>query len=140
MKRIISNIDEFRTKQLDGKEDFPLIKQEVEALRNKDEVINMTIGEAKEGLIRILHQTKIANECGLSTNDFRTEIEIYEKVLAELDKQEKIINAMVEYISSLDIDEDICKKRTEDCYADIYDDKTCTDCVKQYYEKKVCEE
>ena len=89
----------------------------------------MNIEEAKEGLIRILNQTKIADQCGLSTNDFRTEIEVYETVLADLDKQDKIINAM-----ALDMF----------CYLDntifTYKKVNSVKELKQYYEKKVSEE
>ena len=56
-----------------------------------------------------------------------------EKQQAELEKKDKVIDEMVEYIVPLDVDEDICKNR-EDCE----DERTlCSECIKEYFYKKV---
>lgn len=56
-----------------------------------------------------------------------------ETILNLIEKQDKMIDLMAEYIGNLDIDEDICKKRIDDCYVDMYDDKACKDCVKDFF-------
>ena len=55
----------------------------------------------------------------------------------EIEKKDKIIDLMAEYISNLDIDEDICMKNianTELCNEKY---SNCKECIKQYFEKKV---
>lgn len=56
----------------------------------------MTDKEAIEGIKGLLKQTQIANDCGLSNNDFAIEIEIYKTILnliqtqqAEIENKEK---------------------------------------------------
>ena len=44
----------------------------------------------------------------------------------ELDKKDKIIDLMAEYINEIDVSEDICEGRTM-C------DENCQDCIKQYF-------
>ena len=67
------------------------------------------------------------------------EIEKYEKIykeydcyrwVKELDKKDKQIDLMVEYIDKIDVSEDICEGKTM-C------DENCKDCIKQYFERKV---
>ena len=47
---------------------------------------------------------------------------------------------MAKDIAENKLDEDICRQvkdpKKEECYAYIYDDKACSDCVIEYYEKK----
>ena len=60
-----------------------------------------------------------------------------ETILFELDKKDKIINEMVEYISKLDIDDEICSKNTinpEYCNEDY---TNCKKCIIEYFTKKV---
>ena len=63
------------------------------------------------------------------------EIEKYEKIykeydcyrwVKELDKKDKQIDLMVEYIDKIDVSEDICEGKTM-C------DENCKDCIKQYF-------
>ena len=93
--------------------------------------------KAIEKLKKIIEDTIKANECGLSNNDFKEEIEVYDTVLnlitklqkeiqdykylyeqaldntMKADKEniqlKKQINLMAEYIANRDNDEDICK-------------------------------
>ena len=51
----------------------------------------------------------------------------------ELKKKNKVIDEMAEYITNLDVDEDICKN-IEHCASDK---KLCRDCIKEYFYKKV---
>lgn len=58
------------------------------------------------------------------------------KYKEESKKKDKIINEMVEYIATLDIEEDICSKvKNENC--DKMNFGECEDCIKEYFEKKV---
>lgn len=57
----------------------------------------------------------------------------------ELEKKDKMIDLMAEYISDLDIDEDICKKQSDNNCDDINREVECKECIKQYFEKQVKE-
>lgn len=59
------------------------------------------------------------------------------KLYKELEKKDQIINAMVEYIANLDIDEDICKKMGifQDC--EIKDVENCKKCIIEYFKNKM---
>ena len=58
-----------------------------------------------------------------------------EEYAEEQARDEKITNMMADYISNLDVDEDICKEI--DCCAGK---KLCRECIKEYFYKKVSEE
>ena len=55
----------------------------------------------------------------------------------ELEKKDKMIDLMAEYISDLDIDEDICKKQSDNNCDDINREVECKECIKQYFEREV---
>ena len=55
---------------------------------------------------------------------------------AEIEKKDKMIDLMAEYISNLDIDEDICKKQSDNNCDDINREVECKECIKQYFERK----
>ena len=58
--------------------------------------------------------------------------EVYKR---ELEKKEKQIDLMAEYIATLDIEEDICSKiKNEHC--DKMNFGECEDCIKQYFKSK----
>ena len=57
----------------------------------------------------------------------------------ELEKKDKMIDLMAEYISDLDIDEDICKKQSDNNCDDINREVECKECIKQYFERKKSE-
>ena len=52
------------------------------------------------------------------------------KLISEIQKKDKQIDLMVEYIDKIDVSEDICEGKTM-C------DENCKDCIKQYFERKV---
>ena len=58
-------------------------------------------------------------------------------LLKLIEKQQKQIDLMAEYISDQDIDEDICKKmiKEKQCNHFTYE-PDCTECVKQYFKNK----
>lgn len=47
--------------------------------------------KAIEGLKKIRESTQIANDCGLSNNDFNEDLDIYDTVLNLIEKQQKEI-------------------------------------------------
>lgn len=51
------------------------------------------------------------------------------KLISEIQKKDKQIDLMVEYIDKIDVSEDICEGKTM-C------DENCKDCIKQYFERK----
>lgn len=52
-------------------------------------------------------------------------------------KKDKMIDLMAEYISDLDIDEDICKKQSDNNCDDINREVECKECIKQYFEREL---
>ena len=58
-----------------------------------------------------------------------------------LNSKDRQIDLMAEYISDLDIDEDICKKmiKEKQCNHFTYE-PDCTECVKQYFKNKAEED
>ena len=59
-------------------------------------------------------------------------------VINRLEQDERVIEEMGEYISDFDIDETICKKKTDDCYMDVYIVNGCKECIIDHFRKK-CE-
>ena len=98
--------------------------------------------QAIEKLKKIIEDTIKANECGLSNNDFKEEIEVYDTVLnlitklqKENEEKDKQIDLMVEKIykriSAKELDK-YCNKQKNNCKN--YED--CFKCIKQYFETK----
>lgn len=89
-------------------------------------------------------QILYGNKCGITIEGFRELQEDIDTVLnmikekdAEIEKKDKMIDLMAEYISDLDIDEDICKKQSDNNCDDINREVECKECIKQYFERKV---
>ncbi len=55
----------------------------------------------------------------------------------ELEKKDKEIDEMTEYITNLDIDEDICKNNITQPELCNEEYSNCKECIKQYFYKKV---
>ncbi len=89
----------------------------------------MLNGEAKRLFEAIM---KIADE-----RDSLREAAERQKLEIISQKQVHVINAMVEYIANLDIDEDICKKMGifQDC--EIKDVENCKKCIIEYFKNKM---
>ena len=109
--------------------------------------------QAIEKLKKIREDTIKANECGLSNNDFKEEIEVYNTVLNLITKlqkenkekdryiknKDKQIDLMAKFIennmSEKKIINEICIKskcNNEECHEDDL-----KDCIKQYFANKV---
>ena len=54
----------------------------------------------------------------------------------QIEKKDKIIDEMVTYIATLDIEEDICEK-TKNEHCDQMNFGEYEDCIKQYFERRV---
>lgn len=138
--------------------------------------------QAIENLRKILFTTMQANECGLSNNDFKTEIktytdilgvienqqaeienlktrkerqlkrfskykenienkheEIYEDLVQEIEKQDKIIDEMAKVLADYKYEELICIE--VDCeHIELQNGGKCIgdkNCIKEYFKKKV---
>ena len=68
--------------------------------------------------------------------DIKTVLNMLKEKDAEIEKKDKMIDLMAEYISDLDIDEDICKKQSDNNCDDINREVECKECIKQYFERK----
>lgn len=91
----------------------------------------MTNEEIIQGLTKMLDDTREANECGLSNNDFKEDIELLESTISLIKEKEVVIDKMAKYIDMF-CDEKISKKLKKDdiaYYGSIY-------CIKQYFERK----
>lgn len=99
------------------------IADERDLLREKVERQNLEIMAQKDAHAFDTEITKDVNEKAI-------------ELFKELKEKEQIINAMVEYIANLDIDEDICKKMGifKDC--EIKDVEHCKKCIIKYFKKK----
>lgn len=123
--------------------------------------------QAIEKLKKIRQDTINANECGLSNNDFKEEIEVYDMVLNIIDRLQKEneenkylyqkalgdvvsadkenielkkqIDLMAEFINKQDIDEEICKNNISDLCDEFGTGINCIKCIKQYFEGKAKE-
>lgn len=101
--------------------------------------------EAIDRLRKITNrQILYGNKYGIVIEEFKKLQEDIETVLnllkqkdAEIEKKDKMIDLMAEYISDLDIDEDICKKQSDNNCDDINREVECKECIKQYFERKV---
>lgn len=59
----------------------------------------MTDEEIKDKLRKMLFLTQRANECGLSNNDFKEDIDTLSGALGLLDKKDKVIDLMAERLA-----------------------------------------
>ena len=75
-----------------------------------------------------------------NSNAIETVLNLLEKKDEEIENKDKIINLMSEYISSLDIDEDICMKNTVNTELCNEEYSNCKECIKQYFERKLEED
>ena len=97
----------------------------------------------KEEKKKILEISKgIGYKVGTYCND--EEIEVFEKFLEDykyksnlIEKQDKIIDLMAEYITSLDIDEDICMKNISNTDLCNEEYSMCKECVIEYFNQEI---
>ena len=82
-------------------------------------------------------KNKICSDCYIEIEDIfaiKTLLQYTDQLEQENKKQSKIIDEMAEYMSRIDMSEDICRNVSEE-YCKKY--KDCKPCIKQYFEKKV---
>lgn len=111
-------------------------RQNLEIMAQRDahdfdtEIANETINKQKE-LIEYLRRS-----CDRKEDNWIEEQQENVELETKLEEKEQIINAMVEYIATLDIDEDICKKMGifKDC--EIKDVENCKKCIIKYFKNK----
>ena len=118
------------------KSGFPYGKESLETvlymLKEKDEEIEKYKNLLASNLARNLNDSIKAKEKANTDLKF---LDLGWKT--ELEKKDKMIDLMAEYISDLDIDEDICKKQSDNNCDDINREVECKECIKQYFERKV---
>lgn len=103
--------------------------------------------KAVEKLKKIRQDTIKANKCGLSNNDFKEEIEVYDVVLNLITRLEKENEEKDKQIDII-IDELYKKmKISTNCYIQkrsgieqCLNYKNCKECLKKYFENKAKEE
>ena len=102
----------------------------------------MKIADERDELRETVERQNLEIMAQKDAHDFDAEItndvnEIAVKLYKELEERDQIINAMVEYIANLDIDEDICKKMGifQDC--EIKDVENCKKCIIEYFKNNV---
>ena len=69
-------------------------------------------------------------------NAIETVLSMLKEKDKEIEKKDKIIDLMADYIATLDIEEDICAN-VENDNCDKMNFGECEDCIKQYFERKV---
>ena len=103
--------------------------------------------EAIDRLRKITNrQILYGNKYGIVIEEFKKLQEDIETVLnmlkeknAEIEKKDKMIDLMAEYMSDLDIDEEICKHQVQEFCDNKPEGVTldvCAKCIKQYLERK----
>ena len=95
--------------------------------------------EEKEILKERVFNFKLNKELSSKmTKEVIKENEAIEKLLAELEEKDKIIDLMSDFINNYDIDEEICAQ-VVNCN-DFINKEKCKECIKEYFEKRIQEE
>ena len=104
--------------------------------------------QAIEKLKKIKKDTMTANECGLSNNDFKEEIEVYDTVLnliTKLQKENEILKRAFDK-QTADMSNNLLELQQKDKQIDLMarafkqDDVRSVEEIKQYFERKVEDE
>ncbi len=127
-----------------------MTNEQREAIENLSEINNLSEEELQkenENITAILDYTDLKSlDTVLSLiKEQQEKIAKYEKIykeydcyrwVKELDKKDKIIDLMAEFIATLDIEEDICANiENDNCDKMAFGE--CENCIKQYFERKV---
>ena len=93
------------------------------------------INEQREALDRLNKDKK----CSLDFKRYITIVRVadLDTVLSLVKEQEKEIDLMADFISKLDIEENICMQNKTNPDLCNVDYTNCKDCIKQYFERKV---
>ena len=76
-------------------------------------------------------------DCGKYKKSINTVLSLIKEQQEEIEKKDKQIDLMAEYISKRDVEEDICMKNKTNPDWCNEDYTNCQDCIKQYFERKV---
>ena len=127
-----------------------MTNEQREAIENLSEINNLSEEELQkenENITAILDYTDLKSlDTVLSLiKEQQEKIAKYEKIykeydcyrwVKELDKKDKIIDLMAEFIATLDIEEDICANiENDNCDKMAFGE--CENCIKQYFADKV---
>ena len=95
-----------------------------------------------------MSEEELEDLLGLACCTYHKEIgrkanEYIKNMQKELQLKDKVIEEMAKFIANQDVDEEICSKiknptsEESDCYASIYVENACEECVNQYFINKV---
>lgn len=114
--------------------DFKAIETVLNMLKEKDTEIEKYKNLLASNLAKNLNDSLKAKEKA------DTDLEYLNKGWqVELEKKDKMIDLMAEYMSDLDIDEEICKHQVQEFCDNKPEGVTldvCAKCIKQYFERK----
>ena len=107
-------------------------KKAIEYYSNKEVSFEVNFDKKK-----LLKDLGITEEDSFENQQIRikTLLNLINKLQKENKEKDKQIDLMAEYISNLDIDENICKEQSDNNCDDINREADCKDCIKQYFEK-----
>lgn len=91
----------------------------------------MTNEEIIKGLTKMLNNTIEANECGLSNNDFKDDIELLKSALSLIEKQEKEIDILKNHVHYK-----VCENCKNEFISKRSDAKYCKECAKTVNNKE----
>lgn len=99
--------------------------------------------EQREAIYRLNADKNKPLACGditiVNVEDIETVLSMLKEKDREVEKKDKIIDLMAEYIANGDNDEDICKYQVAEWCEDEEDGvlvEVCRKCIKQYFERK----
>ena len=126
----LKSIDE-TVEEYDGN----ILKADIETvlnmLKEKDKEIDKLRNKNKKLLRKLRNRVKEVKKL-TKYSQYKKE---FSRLNEQLRKKDKQIDSMAEYISNLDIDEDICKEQSDNNCDDINREVECRDCIKQYFER-----
>ena len=109
-------------------------------LQKENEILKTTINKQSADISNNLLELQQKDKYIKDSEDITTEMSNdINKLLLEIKEKDKQIDSMAEYISNLDIDEDICKEQSDSNCDDINREVECNECIKQYFEKQANE-
>lgn len=112
---------------------YEAIETVLNMLKEKDKEIDKLRNKNKKLLRKLRNRVKEVKKL-TKYSQYKKE---FSRLNEQLRKKDKQIDSMAEYISNLDIDEDICKEQSDNNCDDINREVECRDCIKQYFERKV---
>ena len=145
------HIDKMKVFTVNLDDDLDIVLQLIEKQQAEIETLKQIISKTSVQFINDTIETDKKNKedlemlyrgCQEEIETLKRDFEIVDHECSRLEKEDikkdLIINEMAEYISGLDVDEDICKNIDCDENTNIYTgDINCKQCIKQYFERKI---